>query len=110
MKELSRKINNSTNLQVCQEVNPLATDLIEELFVPLLLAVLVLLLHVLGEVEDGVKQESTQTTQQAPLLLVCVREDHMEFTQTLMAPTGEHCQHGAQGDLGHPDLSPQLPQ
>ena len=49
-------------------------NLTAELFVPLLLAVLVLLLHVLGEVEDGVKQESTQTTQQAPLLLVCVGE------------------------------------
>ena len=48
----------------------MATDLAAELFVPLLLAVIVLLLHVLDEVEDGVKQESTQTTQQAPLLLV----------------------------------------
>ena len=47
----------------------MATDLAAELFVPLLLAVLVLLLHVLGEVEDGVKQESTQIVQQAPLLL-----------------------------------------
>ena len=45
-----------------------------ELFVPLLLAVLVLLLHVLGEVEDGVKPESTQTTKKAPLHLVCVGE------------------------------------
>ena len=48
-------------LNVGKEVNPLATDLAAELFVPLLL-----LLHVLGEVEDGVKQEATQTTQQTP--------------------------------------------